>query len=95
MTSESEDTSYQKTISLPTFSGGKKAFAMWWKRFNAYATIKKFAGALDKNFTLPSDPENITGTDEEKKKKKANVVMNNLAIACLTMAFLSEEDMEY
>ena len=95
MSGEQDETSYQKTISLPTFSGGKKEYAIWWKRFTAYATIKKFAGALEKNFTLPSDPENITGTDTEKKKHKANVVMNDLAIACLTMAFLSEEDMEY
>ena len=44
---------------------------------------------------MPSDPKNITCTDEQKKKYKANVAMNSLAVACLTMDFLSEEDMEY
>ena len=93
--SDNEETSQQKTISLPTFSGGKKKYAMWWKRFAAYAKIKKFNEALDKNFDLPSDPKNITGTDDEKKQLKKNLVMNDLAIACLTMAFVQEEDMEY
>ena len=95
ISSDNEDTSQQKTIGLPTFLGGKKKYAIWWKKFTAYTTLKKFAGALDKNFDLQNDPENITSTDEEKKKYKANVVRNNLAVACPTMAFLSEEDMEY
>ena len=58
----------QKSISLPTFSGKKKNFNIQLKRFNAYATMKNFAQALSKNFTLPSDPENLTETDEKRKK---------------------------
>ena len=60
----------QKSISLPTFSGKKKDFNIWWKRFNAYATMKNFSQALDKNFSLPSDPENLTGTDDKKEEDK-------------------------
>ena len=50
---------------------------------------------MEPTFTLPSDPDNLVGTDEQKEEMKKNVVMNNLAIACLTMAFVSEEDMDY
>ena len=64
----SSDEKEQKSISLPTFLGKKKDFTIWWKRFNAYATIKNFSQALDKNFSLPSDPENLTG-DADKKGK--------------------------
>ena len=85
----------QKTVSLPSFSGKKKDYSIWWKRFTAYATIKKFDPALVDGFELPDDPENIKGTDEEKAALKKNVVMNNLAVACLTMALQTEEDLEY
>jgi len=85
----------QKSISLLTFSGKKKNFNIWWKCFNTYATMKNFAQALSKIFTLPSDPENLTGTDKKREEDKKKVIKNNLAIACMTMAFLSEEDMEY
>ena len=57
--------------------------------------MKNFSQALDKNFSLPSDPENLTGTDDKKNEDQKKVVKNNLAVACMTMAFLSEEDMEY
>ena len=43
MSSEKEEA---KTVTLPTFSGGKKKYAIWWKRFQAYAIIKKFDDAL-------------------------------------------------
>ena len=57
--------------------------------------MKNFAQALSKNFTLPSDPENLTGTDKKKEEDEKNFIKNNIAIACMTIAFLSEEDMEY
>ena len=72
-----------KTVSLPVFSGKKKDYSVWWKRFTAYANIKKFGAALGSGFDLPADPENITGTDKQKKQLLKNVVMNNLAVACL------------
>ena len=95
MSSEYGETAHQKTVSLPSFSGGKKKVTVWWKRFFAYATIKKFADALEEKFVLPADPEKITGLDKEIKEQTASLTRNDLAIACLTMAFLSEEDMEY
>ena len=78
MSSEKEEA---KTVTLPTFSGGKKKYAIWWKRFQAYAIIKKFDDALDPNFALPADPKNITGTDEQTLEQVKKVTMNNLAIA--------------
>ena len=85
----------QKSISLPTFSGKKKDFNIWWKHFNAYETMKNFAPALNKNFPLPSNPENLTGIYEKKEEDEKKVIKNNLAIACMKMAFLSKEDVEY
>ena len=75
MSSEKEE---NKTVTLPTFSGGKKKYAIWWKRFQAYAIIKKFDDALDPNFALPTDPKNITGTDEQKQKELKKVTMNKI-----------------
>ena len=43
---------------------------------------------------LPSDPDNLTVADKEKKKVKVKITKNDLAIACLTMAFQDEEDLE-
>ena len=57
----------QKTVSLPSFTGKKKDYSIWWKRFTAYATIKKFGPALNDGFKLPDDPKNPKGMDEEKE----------------------------
>ena len=51
----------QKAISLPTFSGKKKDFNIWWKRFNAYATMKNFA--MDRR-ALPPPPRARGMSDE-------------------------------
>ena len=78
-----------KTVSLPAFTGEKDDYAMWQRKFNSYAVIKIFAQALKKDFKLPDDPE---GYLSEKEKKA--VEMNELAIACLTMSFMTDEDMQ-
>ena len=91
MSSETE----VKTVSLPLFSGKKEDYSVWRKRFMAYANIKKFGAALVSGFNLPTDPEKLTGTDEHKNQMKKNVVMNNLAVACLTMALQTEDDLDY
>ena len=44
---------------------------------------------------LPSDPDNLTVADKEKKKVKVKITKNDLAIACLTMEFQGEENLEY
>ena len=57
-----------KAVSLAVLSGKKKDYSVWWKRFTAYANIKKFGAALVSGFNLPTDPENVTRTDEQKKE---------------------------
>ena len=79
-----------KALSLPAFTGEKDDYAIWLRKFNNYAVIKNFARALKNNFTLPDDPE---GTLLSEKEKKA-VEMNELAIACLTMSFMTDEDIQ-
>ena len=64
MSSETE----VKTVSLPVFSGKKKDYSVWWKRFTAYANIKKFGAALVSGFDLPTDPEKLTETDEIRSR---------------------------
>ena len=63
MSSETE----VKIVSLPVFSGKKKDYSVWWKRFTAYANIKKFGAALVSGFNLPTDSEKVTRTDEHKE----------------------------
>ena len=78
-----------KTVSLPAFTGEKDDYAMWQRKFSSYAVIKNFARALKNNFTLPDDPEGYLS-----EKEKTAVEMNELAIACLTMSFMTDEDMQ-
>ena len=74
-----------KAVSLPAFTGEKDDYAIWLRKFNSYAVIKNFARALKNNFTLPDDPE---GYLSEKEKKAVEI--NELAIACLTMSFMTD-----
>lgn len=69
-----------------------KDYAIWIKRFNAYATIKKVSDALDEAFVLPSDPLNLTTTGEALVIEQKAIVSNNLAVACLTMSFTEPEE---
>ncbi len=36
----------EKSVRLPVFDGAHKDFQLWWTRFQAYATVNKFAAAL-------------------------------------------------
>ena len=90
-----ESSTQQKTVSLPSFSGTKKDYAIWIRRFNAYATLKKFNEALEEAFVLPTDPSNLTTTGDAKEKEQKAIIANDLAVACLTMSFTEPEDLEY
>ena len=83
-----------KTVTLPSFSGEKKDYEVWLKRFVAYATLKSFSPALQDTHVLPADPENLTTTGEDKKKEQKAIAQNSLAIACLTMSFTKLEDLD-
>ena len=79
-----------KSVSLPAFTGEKDDYAMWQRKFNSYAVIKNFSQALKKDFKLPAKPEGSSLSEEEKKA----VEKNELAIARLTMSFMTDEDMQ-
>ena len=66
-----EKSTDNKTVTLPSFSGEKKDYKVWLKRFTAYATLKGFSVALRDTHVLPVDPEALTtaGSDKEKRRK--------------------------
>jgi hypothetical protein len=82
------------TAGLPLFSRLRKDFqACWWVRFVAYASVWEFLAALQKNgeSTLPqSDTEVIDETTSAGKEKAAAKQRNALAMANLTLAFVTE-----
>ena len=66
----SSSSEQQKTVSLPAFSGKKKDYLVWQKRFQSYAVLKKFSEALEESFVLPADPENLTTSGDWRKRKR-------------------------
>ena len=89
----------EKVAKLPTFDGTKSKFAMWWRRFLAYAKVNKFSKALivGGNPNLPAtDGVTIDATTETGKLEVIAKSRNNLvAVASFTMAFETEEVMAY
>ena len=87
----SDDTSGK--ISLPSFNADHEDFALWWMRFKAYGLVKGFSQALTsvKEDSLPASADDLLDLTQEDGKK-ANVALsrNDLAIACVTMAFTNE-----
>jgi len=87
------DSSSEKSIRLPTFSGEHKDFQIWWMRFRAYANVHGFAVSIqrkaDINLPESEDAEIDETTDVGKKQAKAKK-MNAIAMANLTMAFTTE-----
>ena len=83
-----------KTVQVPTFSGRTKDFTVWWMRFRAYAALKKCHNAMSQNFNLPPDPNNLTGTDEQKEESERLVQINTACLASLTLAFTTPDLMQ-
>ena len=75
---------------LPSFSGERDDFQLWWVRFQAYGLVKGYRQALQPTpeGKLPADGRvEIDTSDSDGKEAKAAVERNNLAIAAMTMAF--------
>ena len=77
-------------FALPTFSGERDDFQLWWVRFEACCLAKGHSAALKPTpeEKLPADGRvalDLSTTTCEKAK--AAMTRNNLAIAALTMAF--------
>ena len=90
-----EDSKTNSVVKLPTFKGGKDQWNMYWPKIRAYMRMKGLQEALNPDFELPDDPENLTGTDSEKKAQKKNIVLNNAAVAVLTVSFDHPELIRY
>jgi hypothetical protein len=75
-----------KGLLLPYFDGDQKNFKGWWMRFKAFATIKKFAAAIERvpEKELPTDEATDVSTDKPKQMARDR---NLMAIACMTAAF--------
>ncbi|KAL7574403.1 hypothetical protein ACA910_008498 [Epithemia clementina (nom. ined.)] len=91
-----EGSSKKATSRLPTFSGKKADYQVWWMRLKAYATVHGFSTALTnlQDPDLPSD-ENATideTTDAGEKAKKA-LARNAMAIASFSMTFQEDDDL--
>ena len=70
---------------IPTFTGEEDDYAVWWTRFRAFATFKKFVSALDGDVNLPSDP-NVLDSDATKKALQEKAIEeNSMAVSALTM----------
>ena len=86
------DSNTKMSISLPTFNGKDSEFAVFWPRFRAYATVKKFSKALTETTCgLPDDPSDDSLDDATKKL----IEVNNLAVASFTMSFTTAGLMEH
>jgi len=81
-----------KAVRMPLFSGKKKDFSVWWKRFSAYAVVHKFDHALkEKEADMPDkDSDEIDETTNEGKKKVAAKRRNEVAMATFTNSFTTE-----
>ena len=86
-------TEHTKSTKLPSFTGLRKDFQMWWLRFLAYGCVWKFERALviGGESTLPANWRVIIDeATEEGKEAAAAIKRNNVAMANFTMAFGSE-----
>jgi hypothetical protein len=83
-----------KSVMVPTFNGKKEAFQTWWIRFKAFANADNFLSALsakaEKN--LPTTEENKAVIDVDQQ---AAVKRNNMVVYYLTLAFTTDEAMEF
>jgi hypothetical protein len=83
-----------KSVKLPSFNGTQESFPMWWTRFEAYATVHKFEGAIMMTGPEPDMPSKASDVIDEStddgKKKAAAKKRNAIAIASLSMAFTTE-----
>ena len=85
------DDQEKKVSSVPTFSGKRKEWNIFWRRFKAYAKYKGFSDALREDFKLPDDPTVIPADANDAAKEKKLVKMNELAISMLTLAFQNDD----
>jgi hypothetical protein len=91
--SDSSDAT-MKSVKVPTFNGKKEAFQTWWIRFKAFANAYGFLPALsakaEKDLPTAEDNEVEINVDQQAAVKR-----NNMAVYYLTLAFTTDEAMEF
>lgn len=78
---------------VPIFDGDEANFPVWKMRFLAFAKLKKFKEALIEGgeVDLPSIEDYVIDLEsDEGIRQHAAATRNDMAMACLTMAFTSE-----
>ena len=90
------DDSISKTVGVPLFTGEPDKYQMWWLRFLAFTTVKKFKKALKvggKDDFPPKQDSVIDTSNETGKKQQAALDQNEMAVACFTIAFTKDDMM--
>jgi peptidyl-tRNA hydrolase len=88
-----EGSSTMKKTRVPSFSGARKDFQIWWVRFKAYANVQKFQAALriGGETVLPQrDDEVFDESTTPGKEKVAAKMRNAKAMSNLSTAFAAE-----
>ena len=80
---------------VPKFSGERDAFQLWWTKFRAFATVKKFVLALASGgeSDMPAtESEALDTTTADGKRMSQAKERNAVGMAFLLMAFEKEAD---
>ena len=84
-------------VKVPTFSGKKSDYPIWWMRFRSHARVYNFIQALSEqpDPDLPGTEDAVIdeSTDSGKKQKKA-LHRNTMAVSCLSMALQADDDLK-
>jgi hypothetical protein len=87
------ESTYKKSVRLPTFDSTVEKFQIFWMRFKAYAKLYKFLQALTiggETHLPATDATTIDLTTDAVMLQAAAKKRNEIAIANFTMAFTSE-----
>ena len=95
-----ETTNGDKTataVKVPSFSGKKADYPIWWMRFRSHARVYNFIQALSDtpDPDLPGTEDAVIDdtTDSGKKQKKV-LHRNAMAVSCLSMALQADDDLK-
>jgi hypothetical protein len=94
---DNEVESTRSSTRLPSFSGVTKDFMVWWARFRAFATARKFAFALgdadEADLPAREDAAVLDAAVEADQKKVAARKKNAVAMADHSMAFTNKTNL--
>ena len=88
----------QLSVKLPTFDGKAKNILVFWMHFKAYASVKGFLPALQDGgeTNLPvNEASMLDPNDPHEALQIAAWKRNSLAVALMTMAFMTQTLMMY